>query len=246
MRRNIIVIAFVIIACNVLFAQDETPHLFQGFFSDALITPDYYCEIGFDYQDFEYASLFDVKLQGGYQLMSNIEIGGGLSFTSISPDYGDGNSGINDLLIHGRYKFDSIEFPLAAGVYMTLPIGSEDIGAGNLNYGLYGAIQHQMMDNLTLTGNLGLDFYEVTKYDNGKLKDEYENSFNIGFGSLFEASPQFTLIPELSFRSEGDYALFSIGSEYTMAELPGKIRAFFGFGLDDGAPDVILGLGMLF
>lgn len=242
----LIAIAFVL----PLHAQGDLNgiRLFQSYFYDAPITKAGYGEGGLSYSSYEYGSTLGIGVQGGYPLNEKIELGTELRFLNFSPDKGDGQSGISDIGVYGRYNvFQQNQTNISAGAMISLPIGSEDIGQGNLNFGAFGAVRHVLNEQIVLVGTLGLIFYEVTKYEINQStfqleeKTSYDNSLNIGAGAIYNLNEQLNLVGELSIRSEGDYMMLSGGADYTLGS--GKLRGALGLGLDDGAPDIMLVAG---
>jgi hypothetical protein len=241
-------IILIVVSILPLMAQDAVKtdvHLFQTFLRDATISSRGYGEAGFVYGDYDYASTWGIGVQGGYPINPKLEVGAQWAFVNWSPEQGDSKSGISDLTVAGRYLIIPDKYNLSAGGYITLPIGSEDVGQGNLNFGAFGALRYPLTNGMVLTGVLGLDFVETTSYEfnattlQREEKTDYETSFLIGGGAIYPINEQFHVIGELNFHTEGDYALLSGGVDYSLAG-GSRIRGGLGFGLDDGAPDLML------
>lgn len=257
-RRIAILISALIIlfAVSLLNAQINTNEvrLFQSYFYDTPISERPYVQGGLDYSS--YGNHFDftflnIGAQGGFALNEKIEIQAGWGYESLSIEEGEGQSGITDLALFGRYNLsNSGPTSFAAGGLITLPIGSEDIGAGNLNFGGYGAVRHALDNGLVLCGTAGLLFYETTEieYDpvtyEPKEETKYETSFNIGAGAIYPVNDQVSVIGEFTMQTEGDYMMLSGGVDYKLGN--GRIRGALGIGLDDGAPDFKIGGGYAF
>jgi len=132
----------------------------------------------------------------------------------------------------------------SAGAMATLPIGSEDVGQGNLNFGAFGAVRHALDNGMVIVGNAGLFFYEATEYEVNlttyelEEKTSYENYLNVSGGVIYPVNDMLNVVGELTFRSEGDYMLLSGGGDYVMGS--GRVRGALGIGLDDGAPDLMI------
>lgn len=247
MRNSMILVVSLILAlsANLGYSQNtlDDTHLFQSFFHDATITKTPYGEGGLAFNSYDGGSIFRLGVQGGYGVNPNLEIGGGLSFINSSPEEGDGHSGLSDLLVAGRYLLSKNTAKITAGGYITLPIGSEDIGQGALNFGFMGAMRYPLENGIVVTASLGLDFMEVTdfEYDNGKLKEttSHENSLRIAGGAIYPVNAELNAVGELVIQTETDYMLLSAGADYKLEGL-GKVRGALGLGLDDGAPDFVL------
>lgn len=262
MRKSIILFLsfMLLLSFSSVFAQNtlDDTHLFQSFFHDATIAKTPYGEGGLVFNDYEYGSSFRLGAQGGYGVNPNLEIGGNLGFINFSPEEGDGTSGLTDLLVAGRYLLSNAPAKIAAGGYVTLPIGSEDAGQGNLNFGAMGAMRYPLENGMVVTASLGIDFMETTKMEvkneggvdwvNGELviteaeydeKTEYENSLRIAGGVIYPVNELLNVVGELVIKTEGDYMMLSGGADYQLEGL-GKVRGALGLGLDDGAPDFSL------
>lgn len=241
-------ILLILISILPLVAQDAVKtdvHLFQTFLRDATISSRGYGEAGFNYSDYDYASSWGIGVQGGYPINPKLEVGAQWGFVNFSPEVGDGQSGISDLTVVGRYLLIPEKFNLSAGGYLTLPIGSEDVGQGRLNFGAFGALRYPLTNGMVITGVLGLDFIETTTYEFNQNtfeleeKTEHESSILIGGGAIYPINDQFHVIGELNFHTKGDYALLSGGVDYSLSG-GSRVRGGLGFGLDDGAPDLML------
>lgn len=244
----------VVMAAYPLLAQNglDDVKLFQSYFFDAPIAKSMYGQGGLTYSTYEYASILNIGVRGGYPINEKIEVGADLGFISFSPDQGDGQSGLADLGVFGRYNlFQKNTMNVSVGPMVTLPIGSEDVGAGNLNFGAYGAGRYALESGMVLTATLGLFFYEYTEYGEGELvydpvleqyvyepgeeSTSYENYIYLGVGTIYPLNQQTNIVGELVMQTEWDYMMLSGGVDYLLGG--GRLRAMLGIGLDDGAPD---------
>lgn len=230
-----------------VIAQDnmDNVHLFQSYFYDAPIAKAGYGQGGLMFANSDYANSFSLGVMGGYPINEKIEVGTQLHFLNISPDKGDSQSGISDLGVYGRYNvFSQDKTNISAGAMLTLPIGSEDVLQGNLNFGGFGAIRHTLSNDMVLVGTLGLMFFEKTEYEfnpntfQSEKKTSYDSYLNIGAGLVYAVNNQLNIVGELTIQSEGDYMLLSGGGDYVLGN--GRLRGELGIGLDDGAPDILL------
>jgi hypothetical protein len=239
--KLVIFSVIVLFFLSCLHAQTEDVHLFQSFFQDARIAETGYLEGGFQYDSHKNVSIISVGFQGGYPINQEIEIGMGVDFISWNPDKGDDESGLSDLLVTGKYNFLKKSSTISAGGYITLPVGSEDIGQSNLNFGFFGSIHHLINSDMAIIGNLSLDFYEKKKL---KGEDEYKYSLSLGAGLMYALGGKLSLVPELYLKSENDDSLLSCGLDYQLSN-SGKLRGAVGLGLDNGVPDLSLMIGYL-
>lgn len=256
MTKSALIVVYVLFLSLSLFAQNSTDqvHLFQNFMRDATITSVPYGEGFFNFSSYEYGSSISLGAQGGYGINPELEVNAALGFISYSPEHGDGTSGITDLLASGRYlvhKQDNLR--IAAGGFITLPIGDEKAMQGHLNFGAFGALRYALESGLVVTGTLGLDFYETKTSEGGgykivngqyipeevKEKTEYKNSLAIGGGVIYPQSESLSIVGELLFKTDVDYSMLSGGVDYNLNE-KGRVRGSLGLGLDDGAPDFML------
>jgi len=248
MKKTILSVVLAVLAIVPLYAQSDNVRLFQSYFYDAPIAKTGYGQGGLMYANYDLWNNFRVGVMGGYPLNDKIELGTQLFFVNFSPDKGDGQSGISDIDVFGRYNvFNQDKTNISAGAMISLPIGSEDVLEGNLDFGAFGAARHALSSQISLVGTLGLMFYEKKdvkfNYDTFKLEEKtsYDSYLNIGAGLIYAINDQLNVVGELNIKSEGDYMLLSAGMDYALGT--GRLRAGLGLGLDDGAPDLLLMAG---
>jgi len=260
-KKLFLVMSVILILAGNMMAQDylEDVHLFQSFFHDATITAVPYGQAGIDFSHYSMMNSFGITAQGDYGINDNIEVGAGWGVRVLNYDInGVGNrGGLNDLTVTGRYLLMNVPALISAGAYATLPVGSEDMGAGRFNFGVFSASRYALENGFVVTGNIGLDFFETTKIETletgsiadgtyhvqFKEKSEYENSVRIGIGGIYPVNTNMNAIGELVIQTKGEYMMLSGGGEILKG--PGRIRAMIGLGLDDGAPDIQIFTGYL-
>lgn len=244
-----LVVAAMIVLLFIIPAQAQDAlnnvHLFQSYFYDAPIAKAGYGQGGLSFSNYDNWDAFTIGVMGGYPVNEKIELGTQLHYMNISPDKGDGESGISDLEVNGRYNvFNKDKTNISVGAMITLPIGSEDVGQGNTNFGGFGAIRHALSSNTALVGTLGLMFFEKTEVEfnfdtfQDEKKTSHDNYLNIGAGVVYAANNQLSIVGELNIETEGDFMMLSGGIDYALGS--GRLRAGLGLGLDDGAPDFML------
>lgn len=253
MSRNfsLLLLILFVFAIGTAFAQDtkDDVKLFQSFFFDSPITKTMYGEAGLHYASYDGYSIMNIGAQGGYGISPNLEVGGNVSFANWSPEEGDGESGLNDLFVVGRYLLPLKNLKASAGAYITLPIGKEEIGGGKLNFGGFAAMRHPLSNGMVITGTVGLNFVEIEKIDyeynarTGQYKEEkssdYENSIRLAAGVIYPVNPQLNVVGEWAMETEVDYMMLSGAADYKLSPT-GRLRGGVGIGLDDGAPDLLL------
>lgn len=225
---TLLLLASAFLNLNAQNSTMDDVHLFQSYFRDAPIANDIYGEAVFNYSDFDFNQRMTFGAQGGYGLRDNIEIAAGIYYRSI--DFGEPGteSAIADLPVYGRYNFVDGETKFSGGAYVTLPVGDEIIGEGDLDFGIFGAVRHPASEQVVLTGTLGIDFLE-TGIDR-------EASLYLGAGVIYAASEQTSIVSELSIQSDIDYSALSSGLDYKLGDYL-RFRAALLLGVDDAAPD---------
>ncbi|MEK7727107.1 MAG: hypothetical protein AAB354_01775, partial [candidate division KSB1 bacterium] len=221
--RRFVAAALLSIA-NLGFAQNKTDNvnLVQTFFQDATIAASAYGEGFFQFSDYDRGfSSIDLAVQGAFPLAPKFQLGGGIGFRNFS---GNGNSegGISDLAASGRYLVVSGPTSVAVGGLITLPIGSEDIGEGDLDFSFFGALRHPLPSGLVITGGLALEFVETkTFFINPRTNtidenSDYNNGLLLAGGFIYPMKSGLSLVTELNIRTEGDYILLSGGLDYAL------------------------------
>lgn len=211
--------------------------LFQSFFRDAPIAASPYAEGIATYSNVPLGSTLRAGAQGGMAVTPDIELTAGLYYLNFNFDGFSNESGLMDIPVYGRYNFLNEETKISGGAYVTLPAGSESIGQGNTDFGIFGAVRHPASEEVVVTGTLGIDFLETGL--------EREASMNLGAGVIYATSEELSVIGELRVQSDIDYSALSGGVDYKLNDI-GRLRASLLLGLDDGAPDYGLTGGLLF
>lgn len=215
------------------FAQQDTfddVHLFQSFFRDAPIASELYAEGSFTYSNFDFLDRTTIGAQASYPVTPKIEVGGVAYYVNRMPvEVDEGTKAFADVSVYGRYNFIDEGTKFSAGVYGTVPVGSKDIGEGNLNLGIFSAVRHPISEFVILTGTLGVDFLDTAIED-------YEASFNMGGGVIYKAADNFFMVSEFSVQSDLDYSAVSTGIDYKFTKFS-RFRANLLLGVDQNAPD---------
>jgi hypothetical protein len=248
-RRQSVIGSFftilMIISASALMAQSGTDQvrLFQSYFFDTPIATTNHVQPGLSHSSYEHSSILTIGANGGYVVNPKLEVLGGLDYISISYDNDniDGQSGLSDLALVGRYKLtEGKPTQFAAGALLTLPIGSDDIGAGNLDFGGFAAVRHPLKNGMVVTGNVALLLEETI---NNKGEDDRESSLELAGGVIYPMNNLVNIVGELTIKGDKDYMLLSGGVDYVMGN--GHLRGALGIGLDDAAPDFRIMAGYL-
>jgi hypothetical protein len=227
-----VIILFFILTFQFAFAQDAVlsdVHLFQTFLKDAPISLTPYGEAGLGFGDYDGFSSFFIGIQGGYPINPKIELDANWQFLNFSN--GNSRSGFSDLTVAGRYLLLEENPIISGGAFLTLPIGNDDVGQGNFDFGIFGALRYPLQNKMVISGTLGLESLE---FGNNR-----ETSLLFGGGLIYPASEQLHVLGELNIQTQIDWALLSAGVDYKL-QMGSKIRGMLGFGLDDGAPDITI------
>ncbi|HEX9652286.1 MAG TPA: hypothetical protein VGA99_01115 [bacterium] len=249
--------SFIIIICfcslGAVHAQNETlgdVHLFQTFFNDAAAPTTTYGEGVFGFSNFDGANVINLGVRAGFPINEQFTVGGGIAFLNADPDVGNGESGISDLRMVGIYHLPSRSATIfSVGGFLTLPIGKDELGQGEASFGAFGAVRHPVARQTVITGTLGLEFLKGAPVEAGGwpgvgVGANRETALLLGGGVVHQVTGAVSLVGELNFRTEGDFALLTGGVDYELAS-GGRLRGGLGIGVDDGAPDVSILLGYL-
>lgn len=206
---------------------------FYSWVEDATVTPGLLLEPTLTWGDFGSGNLFTLGARGAGEVIPQLEMGANLDFLSLDVDGADGQSGISDLGVYGRYIAYDEEFRLSFGAGLELPIGSEDVGQETFDFEIFGAGRYTLENDMVLFGNVGVESLEQPNVPG--LDDDRENGIMLGAGMLYPTSAELAIVAELSVRPE-QFTLLGGGIDYTLMG-GSHVRAGLGLGLDDGAPD---------
>lgn len=236
-------VIMVFLVSAPLQAQNSV-HLLQSFQYDAPIANAFYGEAGLLYVNFTDGDVTEmiVAARGGIPFNKKMELVAQWAYVNITPENFEAMNGLADIGLFGRYNFynNGITY-ISAGPFLTLPIGEEEVGQGNLNFGGFCALRHILRSGLVITGNIGLEFYETWEWEGNKMQEKYTNQFLLGAGLIYPVSKDTHILGEFYMKSDMDYSVLSGGVDHKLG--PGRIRAGIGIGLDDGAPDLMIAGG---
>ena len=208
---------------------------FQAWVTDAVFTRGVDVEPEFRFQDVDFATFIVAGARLAAWVNPNLEAGGRWGFASFDPEGGDGSTGLRDLDLYARHRIAvDADLDLAAGAEIGLPIGDDDVGAGNLAFRGFGALRYDVDGDMTVLAHAG--FESIERGDDRKF------GLVLGGGVIVPLTEEAALVTELGFASASDAAQITGGIDF---ELPpgGHLRAALALGLDDGAPDVEVVLG---
>ncbi len=232
----------------LLFAQNgmagpatkDSVRFFDHFHRDAGYSATSYMEGYIGYAEFDHPDISQTSfgVQGGIPLAPRFELGLGGGFASIDTDGGYDESGLTDIDVIGKYRLrHQGDGRIVLGGSLTLPVGDEDIGEGNADFGFFGAVRHPLSMETVVMGSVGLNFEEW----GGEGR---ESSLHLGGGLLHRMDRRLHLLGELGMDTEGDRMLLTTGVDY-LSYAGGRLRGAVSLGLDDGSPDFVLRGGYL-
>ncbi len=206
--------------------------LFQAWMMDSPVTPGFDLEPFFDWDNDDNFNVVSGGARAALWITDAIEAGGQLSFSNLSPAFGDGQSGINDIMAYGRYKLgiadDRLEVSL--GATADLPVGKAEVGGETFDFTFFAAGRAHLSNGIDVTANVGIESRETPALDTR------ENGLLVGAGAIIPMTSEVATVVELQVGTALDYMAASGGLDY---ELPpgGHLRGALVLGLDNGAPD---------
>lgn len=240
----IALVMFTMVPGTLPVQAQNSVHLLQSFQYDAPISSNFYGEAGLLHVNFTDADVTEliVAARGGIPINNKMEVVAQLAYVNITPKNFDALNGLADIGLFGRYNFfNKGGTIISAGPFITLPIGEEEVGQDNLNFGGFCALRQVLKGGFVLTGNIGLEFYETWEWEGNKMEEKYTNQLLLGAGAIYPISKDTHIIGEFYMKGDMDYSVLSAGVDHKLG--PGSIRAGIGFGLDDGAPDLMIAGG---
>lgn len=219
-------------------AENDDVRPFQTWIEDATIARGIVVEPFVDLGDYGSADLWRLGAQAGFEAADQFEAGVRWSLNHLSFDNpnADSQTGLSDLRGYARYRLRPQNPQISAGIWVDLPVGSDDVGAGNFNVEAFGALRWHLKGGWILMANAGIESVEQS--------DNRDTGLQIGGAALYPLSRDISALGELLWRTASDYGAFSLGFDYRVSGA-NHVRAAVGFGFDDGAPDLELILGFL-
>ena len=172
--------------------------------------------------------MISLGVTGAIPINPQFEIGGSIAFLNVDSNAGNGESGLSDLRMTGR----------------------DELGQGEINLGVFGAVRHPIAASTILTGTLSLDFLKGAPVGNGGwprlsvLSADRETALLLGGGIIHQINTQLSFVGELNLVTEGEFGMISGGLDHKL-QSGGRLRGTLGFGLDDGTPDLAIVISFL-
>ena len=129
---------------------------------------------------------------------------------------------------------------VALGGFITVPTGKEEALEDNFDVGVYGAFRHPLEWGIVATGTVGLVYTERPRWF-----DDHETILRLSGGAIYPHTENLHFVAEAVFESRYDYMLFSGGLDYRLDQ-KSHLRGSLGFGVDNGAPDILATLAYFF
>lgn len=245
-RSGLVVTALIALASPVSAQMQSSPAYtttsdltdvrpFLAWVTDATFTKGVDIEPVLVFGDSDNFSTLLAGTRAAVWVADGFELGGSWGFRSVDPSIGESRNGLDDLALYGRYELPvQTDATVAIGAEFTLPVGEEDVGAGNFDLNVFGAVRYDADGNATLFGHAGVQSIE--------RGNDREAGLLLGGGILVPLTEELALVGELALGTASESAAILGGVDY---ELPpgGHLRAALALGLDDGAPDFELRLG---
>jgi hypothetical protein len=239
--KGILTLAFVVAtalpgSAAAQVAMDDI-FLFRNFNQDARVTRSNYFDASFLHNSFEFVTHSAFGAGFGLPLSESFELAFAISYFTISPEFLDGSSGLSDLHVHGKFNFGSGSTQLAAGAFSSVPIGSEDIGEGDLDLGVFVAARHPLQEGTVLTGKVSADMFEIDSEDS-------ELSFRFHGGIIQRASDALAFVGELLVSTGVSQAQLSGGLDLALGD-SSHLRGSLALGLNDNTADTSIVLSFV-
>ncbi len=211
---------------------------FQTWMEDSAVIEGIGLEPVFTLSDYGSVDGWKLGAQAAFEAAPHFEAGARWTVDHLDWDAPghDSQTGLSDLRGYARYQFRPTNPQIGAGAWVDLPLGADEVGAGNFNVDLFGALRYRLRFGLVLLANLGLESVE-----HGEDRD---TGLHLGGGGIYPFAKDFNVLAELDWRSASDWGMFSLGLDYGLTS-ENHLRAALGFGFDDRAPDLTLLLGFL-
>jgi len=211
--------------------------LFRNFTQDARVAPSPFGELSMFRESFETATYTSFAVNAGTPLTDRFEAALTASYFMLDPDFASSSSGLSDLILHGKFNFPADNTRLAAGGFVTLPIGSEEIGEGDLDYGAFFAARHPVSEGTVVTGKVSADYFDAES-------DDAELTWRLHAGVIRAVSERVALLGELLIHTGTEQVTLAGGLDFALANA-GRLRSSLGLGLNDNSSNLSLILGYL-
>src|SRR5690606_12643098 len=136
MTRTLVIVAIAATLLPHIGAAQGTRDEVRWFRSqqqDAAVAHSHYVSADFFHQGFEFGSYRYLNALVGLAASPRFEASIGVSYFTPSSDFIGANSGMTDPIVHAKYNFGSGATKWSTGAFLTAPVGSKDIGEGDLD-----------------------------------------------------------------------------------------------------------------
>ena len=226
--------------CYAQGTKDDV-HLIQNLFFDSAKAPKTYINGGLDYASFDFLNRFTAGGSVHAPVSPLLEVGAGLNYLNLNPEVGDSRSGLSDLFVSGKYHLDFEQAQLAAGGFVTFPLGSDEVGGGSFDFGGFGAGRLGLLESTVLTGMVGLFSFDVGSSQNssGNVVSDRDFVLQLAPGIIHQLNDKTHLIGELTIQTNTSFMQLSVGGDLETSS-KGRFRPAIALGLDNAAPDISL------
>ncbi len=225
-------------AASAQTVQDDV-FFFRSFVQDARVASASYLHGSVFFTTFPPGTHRYFGAIAGYAPSRKFEVAVDVSY--YSPPSGilfEAPSGLNDPVVHGKYNFSAGTTRLSAGGFVSLPVGSKDIGEGDLDAGIFLAMRHPVGTKTAIGGKISADYFEFEKEDR-------DPSFRLHGGVIHQVADKLALLGEFLMNANGPTGLdVSAGVDYAIGSRS-RIRGAVGLGLNENSPDRTILLSFL-
>ena len=226
-------------------ADRSDRRLFQRFVEDAAVSSGGWVEMQYRYENLENGSQHLLGPLVAFKIVNDVEGGLRFGWQDLNPDSGPNESGLSDIDLFGKYRFQGRRARAAVGALLKLPKADEakGLGTGRQDVELFGAWRADL-EAVSIVANAAIRF-------NGNPDPPLpptDNSFLLGGAILLPASPQLTFVIEPTYETErfegaSSDARLTLGFQARGRQGRGGLRGAVAVPLSDGAPDyqVIVG-----
>ena len=250
------------IACFVLPARAGSEGSFRmpgGTTWDAELVDTMWLEVLLDYRDIGDAPFqpaaddLVTTFAGAWLVVPNLEVGVAVPYVSrdFDRDRLGSPSGLGDVAAWAKYRLGNTgNAAWSIGASLSVPTGDEDdfLGTGNLDPAAWIAAGVPTRGDAFVQAHVGLR--ANGDFDGAGLSADGKTSVIIGFGGFMPTANGMTVFASFDLETErwdgGDSAATLLGGARWPISDGWQIEAKASVGLADAAPDLTLGLGLVF
>lgn len=244
-RPMLALAALAIVLPGAAAAQEDLNRVqwFRSASQDARVAPASYVEGNVFHTPFDFGSYTYLAARFALVPSPRMQLEMEISHFTSSSDFGEGSSGLTDPIVTFKYNFASTgPTQFSAGAFGTLPIGSDEVGEGDLDAGVFVAVRRPVAERTVVGGRFSVDYFEFEK-------DDRNPSMRLAGGVIHRVGERVSLLGEVLVQTSGvsegaTITNLSAGVDYALGERS-HLRGAFGTGLTDSSPGTQLILSFL-